>query len=93
MVYSCIFFFINLIKLLRAQLEELNQQIQQETTMVMNELSKVEPAVRDAKAAVQSIRKQHLVEIRSMANPPAGTLTLNKSCRICTAIVHPLLFF
>ena len=42
----------------------------------MNELSKVEPAVQDAKAAVRSIKKQHLVEIRSMANPPAG-----KFCR------------
>lgn len=31
----------------------------------------VEPAVLDAQQAVKSIRKQHLVEIRSMANPPA----------------------
>jgi len=60
----------------RTQLEELNLHIQEETTKVMNELSKVEPAVQDAKAAVRSIKKQHLVEIRSMANPPAGKFVI-----------------
>jgi len=58
--------------LFRVQLEELNTHIGKETNMVMDELSKVEPAVRDAKSAVRGIKKQHLVEIRSMANPPAG---------------------
>ena len=57
----------------RTQLGELNLHIQEETAKVMNELSKVEPAVQDAKAAVRSIKKQHLVEIRAMANPPSGT--------------------
>lgn len=37
---------------------------------VMQDLSKVEPAVQDAQNAVKSIKKQHLVEVRSMANPP-----------------------
>ena len=30
----------------------------------------MEPAVIEAKAAVKSIKKQHLVELRSMAMPP-----------------------
>ncbi|KAG9509180.1 Dynein heavy chain, cytoplasmic, partial [Fragariocoptes setiger] len=38
---------------------------------VMEELSKVEPAVREAQQAVQSIKKQNLHEVRSMTNPPA----------------------
>ena len=36
----------------------------------MADLEKVEPAVIDAQQAVKSIKKQHLVEVRSMANPP-----------------------
>ncbi|CAK8687664.1 unnamed protein product [Clavelina lepadiformis] len=66
---------------IRSQLEELNVHIQEETTKVMGELAKVEPAVQDAKAAVRSIKKQHLVEIRAMANPPAGVkLCLESIC-------------
>lgn len=38
---------------------------------VTKDLEQVEPAVRDAEQAVQSIKKQQLVEVRSMANPPA----------------------
>uniref|UniRef100_A0A915HKX7 Dynein heavy chain, cytoplasmic n=1 Tax=Romanomermis culicivorax TaxID=13658 RepID=A0A915HKX7_ROMCU len=37
---------------------------------VKKELEQVEPAVLDAQNAVRGIKKQHLVEIRSMANPP-----------------------
>ncbi|GAB6020623.1 Dynein heavy chain, cytoplasmic [Chamberlinius hualienensis] len=39
---------------------------------VMEDLAKVEPAVIEAQQAVKSIKKQHLVEIRSMANPPVA---------------------
>ncbi|XP_077971534.1 cytoplasmic dynein 1 heavy chain 1-like isoform X1 [Styela clava] len=66
---------------IRKQLEELNQHIQEETEKVREELSGVEPAVQDAKQAVRSIKKQHLVEIRSMGNPPAGVkLCLESIC-------------
>ena len=34
----------------------------------MADLEKVEPAVIDAQQAVKSIKKQHLVEVRSMEN-------------------------
>ncbi|KAG7269475.1 LOW QUALITY PROTEIN: hypothetical protein CRUP_009988 [Coryphaenoides rupestris] len=34
--------------------------------------TQVEPAVIEAQNAVKSIKKQHLVEVRSMANPPAA---------------------
>ncbi|KAF4518251.1 hypothetical protein B566_EDAN010397 [Ephemera danica] len=38
---------------------------------VMADLALVEPAVKEAELAVKSIKKQHLVEVKSMANPPA----------------------
>ena len=37
----------------------------------MRDLERVEPAVIDAQNAVKSIKKQHLVEVRSMGNPAA----------------------
>uniref|UniRef100_A0AC35TT30 DHC_N1 domain-containing protein n=1 Tax=Rhabditophanes sp. KR3021 TaxID=114890 RepID=A0AC35TT30_9BILA len=37
---------------------------------VTQDLAKVEPAVNDAKQAVKGIKKQQLVELRSMASPP-----------------------
>ncbi len=37
----------------------------------MKDLEKVEPAVLEAQQAVKSIKKQHLVEVRSMGNPPS----------------------
>ncbi|CAG0913348.1 unnamed protein product [Notodromas monacha] len=61
--------------------KERSQKIQQDLAVqlqaiglkkqeVMADLSKVEPAVMDAQQAVQSIKKQHLAEIRTMVNPP-----------------------
>lgn len=57
--------------------QELQEQLEAQTVRitikreeVMKDLSKVEPAVQDAQNAVKSIKKQHLVEVRSMANPP-----------------------
>ena len=37
---------------------------------VMKDQERVEPAVIDTQNAVKSIKKQHRVEVRSMANPP-----------------------
>lgn len=55
-----------------ADLEALDKHIQEETAKVTHRLEQVEPAVQDAKAAVSSIKRQHLVEIRTMGNPPKG---------------------
>jgi len=38
---------------------------------VISDLSKVEPAVADAQNAVKSIKRQYIVELRAMVNPPA----------------------
>ncbi|KAG0726862.1 Dynein heavy chain, cytoplasmic [Chionoecetes opilio] len=57
--------------------QEMQEQLEAQTVRitikreeVMKDLSKVEPAVQDAQSAVKGIRRQHLVEVRSMANPP-----------------------
>ncbi|XP_061071720.1 cytoplasmic dynein 1 heavy chain 1 isoform X1 [Conger conger] len=48
---------------------------------VKQDLDQVEPAVIEAQNAVKSIKKQHLVEVRSMANPPGAVkLALESIC-------------
>jgi dynein heavy chain 1 len=47
----------------------------------MKDLEQVEPAVLEAQQAVKSIKKQHLVEVRSMSNPPSVVkLALESIC-------------
>jgi dynein heavy chain 1 len=55
---------------IQAALEIQTKKIQEKQSSVMGELSQVEPAVQDAKTAVRSIKKQQLVEIRALGNPP-----------------------
>ncbi|XP_044265029.1 dynein heavy chain, cytoplasmic isoform X6 [Tribolium madens] len=55
---------------IQLQLSEQTVHIEQKRQEVMADLAQVEPAVIDAQNAVKSIKKQHLVEVRSMANPP-----------------------
>ena len=50
--------------------ERQTKEISVKKAEVMKDLERVEPAVIDAQNAVKSIKKQHLVEVRSMANPP-----------------------
>ncbi|XP_060529688.1 dynein heavy chain, cytoplasmic isoform X3 [Cylas formicarius] len=56
---------------IQQQLAEQTVHIEQKRQEVMADLAQVEPAVIDAQNAVKSIKKQQLVEIRSMSNPPA----------------------
>lgn len=56
---------------IQQQLAEQTVHIEQKRSEVMADLEQVEPAVIDAQNAVKSIKKQQLVEIRSMSNPPA----------------------
>lgn len=47
----------------------------------MKDLEEAEPAVLEARRGVQNIKKQHLTEIRSMANPPAAVkMTMESVC-------------
>ncbi|ODV77051.1 uncharacterized protein CANTADRAFT_86169 [Suhomyces tanzawaensis NRRL Y-17324] len=54
------------------ELEKQEVEIQRRRAKVMKDLEKAEPAVIEAQRGVQNIKKQHLTEIRSMANPPAA---------------------
>jgi dynein heavy chain 1, cytosolic len=68
---------------LQGTLNEQLQEIALKKTSVMNDLSKVEPAVLEAQTAVKSIKRQHLVELRAMVNPPAAVkLGLESICLI-----------
>uniref|UniRef100_T1JGT9 Dynein heavy chain, cytoplasmic n=1 Tax=Strigamia maritima TaxID=126957 RepID=T1JGT9_STRMM len=55
---------------IQAELMKQEEAIAIKRKSVMADLDQVEPAVEDAQQAVKSIKKQHLVEVRSMANPP-----------------------
>ena len=66
---------------IRKLLEIQKKEIAAKRSEVMEDLSKVEPAVQEASQAVKSIKKQHLVEVRSMANPPTAVrLALESIC-------------
>ncbi|VDM69323.1 unnamed protein product, partial [Strongylus vulgaris] len=55
---------------LQKELAEQLKQIAAKKTEVQKDLSQVEPAVEEAQQAVKGIRKNQLVEVRSMASPP-----------------------
>lgn len=74
--------------------EALQQALREQETMiaskrskVMEDLCEVEPAVREAQQAVQSIKKQNLIEVRSMTNPPAPVKLAMES--ICLLLGEP----
>eukprot|EP00004_Rigifila_ramosa_P014268 TRINITY_DN3231_c0_g3_i5.p1 TRINITY_DN3231_c0_g3~~TRINITY_DN3231_c0_g3_i5.p1 ORF type:complete len:3059 (-),score=575.29 TRINITY_DN3231_c0_g3_i5:95-9271(-) len=56
---------------LEAQLKIETAAISERRAVAMTDLEKAEPAVREAEAAVQGIRRQNMDEIRNMNNPPA----------------------
>jgi dynein heavy chain 1 len=64
-------------KVLAVQTEE----IEVKRNCVMNDLSRVEPTLQEAKQAVGSIKKQNLVEIKNLQNPPTPIkLALESIC-------------
>ena len=50
--------------------EQQTKDISAKRSEVMKDLERVEPAVIEAQNAVKNIKRQHLVEVRSLANPP-----------------------
>ncbi|XP_054277851.1 dynein heavy chain, cytoplasmic-like isoform X3 [Macrosteles quadrilineatus] len=62
----------------KVESQEIQRQIDQQKVVIAEkqkvvsaDLDRVEPAVIEAQQAVKEIKKQQLVEVRSMANPPA----------------------
>ena len=73
---------------IQAALEQQEAEIGQRREIVMADLAAAEPAVLDAQAAVSNIKKQHLTEVRSMANPPEAVKLAMES--VCTLLGHQI---
>ncbi|KAH9824443.1 dynein heavy chain and region D6 of dynein motor-domain-containing protein [Melampsora americana] len=71
---------------IQAALEQQNKDIAERRSVVMRDLADAEPAVEEAQAAVSNIKKQHLTEVRSMANPPEAVKLAMES--VCTVLGH-----
>ncbi|CAF1453141.1 unnamed protein product, partial [Rotaria magnacalcarata] len=68
-------------KAVMEDLDKVEPAVQEAQQAVMEDLDKVEPAVQEAQQAVKSIKKQNLVEIKNLNNPPQGVkLTLESIC-------------
>jgi len=66
---------------LQSELEKQTDAIKIKKDHIVNELAQVEPALLDAKAAVKSIKKKNLDELRTLGNPPAAIkLALESIC-------------
>ena len=73
---------------LQNALREQHQYIEQRRSVVMADLADAEPAVLDAQAAVSNIKRQHLQEVRTMANPPEAVKLAMES--VCTTLGHKI---
>lgn len=73
---------------IQAELAEQDKNIQERRAVVMADLADAEPAVLEAQAAVSNIKRQHLQEVRTMANPPEAVKLAMES--VCTILGHKI---
>ncbi|KAI9572626.1 dynein heavy chain and region D6 of dynein motor-domain-containing protein [Boletus coccyginus] len=73
---------------IQAALVEQDKHIAQRRAVVMADLADAEPAVLEAQAAVSNIKRQHLQEVRTMANPPEAVKLAMES--VCTILGHKI---
>ena len=67
----------------QSALERQEEEVASRKEIVLNDLAKAEPAVLEAQRSVSNIKRQHLTEVRSMANPPSGVkLALESVCTL-----------
>lgn len=71
---------------IQAALVQQDKAIDERRSVVLRDLAEAEPAVIDAQSAVQNIRRQHLTEVRGMANPPEAVKITMES--VCTMLGH-----
>jgi dynein heavy chain 1 len=65
------------------ELSKKKAQINERSLAVKAELSQVEPIVEDARLAVKGIKRQQLVELRALGNPPKMVkLTMESVCAL-----------
>lgn len=67
-------------------LEKQEQEVASRKEVVLGDLARAEPAVLEAQKSVSNIKRQHLTEVRSMGNPPAGVRLALES--VCTLLGH-----
>ncbi|KAL6300243.1 dynein heavy chain, N-terminal region 2-domain-containing protein, partial [Sparassis latifolia] len=73
---------------IQAALIEQDQNIEERREVVMKDLADAEPAVIEAQSAVSNIKRQHLQEVRTMANPPEAVKLAMES--VCTILGHKI---
>ncbi|CZT42301.1 dynein heavy chain [Rhynchosporium secalis] len=71
---------------IQVALEKQEAEVATRRDVVLNDLASAEPAVLEAKKSVSNIKRQHLTEVRSMGNPPAGVKLALDS--VCTLLGH-----
>lgn len=72
----------------QASLDKQEEEVAKRKEVVNADLAKAEPAVVSAQEAVGNIKRQHLTEVRSMANPPAGVKLALEA--VCTLLGHKI---
>ena len=73
---------------IQAALVEQERFIAQRQEIVKADLADAEPAVLEAQSAVSNIKRQHLQEVRAMANPPEAVKLAMES--VCTVLGHKI---
>jgi dynein heavy chain 1 len=73
---------------IQTALEKQEREVGERKKVVLDDLANAEPAVAEAQKSVQSIKKQHLTEVRSMGNPPQGVKLALDS--VCTLLGHKI---
>ena len=71
---------------IQRNLEKQEQEVSKRKEVVNADLERAEPAVLDAQESVSNIKRQHLTEVRSMGNPPAGVKLALEA--VCTLLGH-----
>ena len=71
---------------IQVDLEKQEEEVARRKEIVNADLEKAEPAVLDAQESVSNIKRQHLTEVRSMGNPPAGVKLALEA--VCTLLGH-----
>ena len=73
---------------IRADLDKQEEEVAKRREVVNTDLEKAEPAVIEAQESVSNIKRQHLTEVRSMGNPPAGVKLALEA--VCTLLGHKI---
>lgn len=73
---------------IQAHLDKQEEEVAKRKEVVNADLAMAEPAVLDAAEAVGNIKRQHLTEVRSMGNPPAGVKLALEA--VCTLLGHKI---